>query len=236
MSPEDALDVAQGEVERWRLERLTHLKANADPDPATAFFVLAWDTFRAPTFDYDEALRLARAVGVDLDRDLTGRLVHKSGSNLTLWDSTRRAATGALGPADGSRGMIDALHYAAHAARSRSLTAAREALDRAGVSEEPRFVTALEAVLEVLPLSPDITGAKLASDPRAAGNDFQALYELSRLAYGSRVDEPDQLALWRSARGGRCGRSRCRIAAVGVGAPPTGAVAGEVMACNHWWA
>ena len=200
VSPEDALDVARREVKRWRLERLTHLKANADLDPATAFFVLAWDTFRAPTFDYDEALRLARAVGVDLDRHLTGRLVHKSGSNLTLWDSARRAATGALGPADGSRGMIDALHHAAHAARSRSLTAARELLDRAGVGEEPRFVTALEAVLEVLPLSPDITGAKLTGDARAAGDDFQALYELSRLAYSDRVDEPDQLALWRSVR------------------------------------
>ena len=200
VSPEDALDVARREVKRWRLERLTHLKANADLDPATAFFVLAWDTFRAPTFDYDEALRLARAVGVDLDRDLTGRLVHKSGSNLTLWDSTRRAATGSLGPADGSRGMIDALHHAAHAARTRSLTAARELLERAGVGEEPRFVTALEAVLEVLPLSPDITGAKLTGDVRAAGDDFQALYELSRLAYSDRVDEPDQLAFWRSAR------------------------------------
>ena len=200
VSPEDALDVARREVKRWRLERLTHLKANADLDPVTAFFVLAWDTFRAPVFDYDEALRLARAVGVDLDRDLTGQLVHKSGSNLTLWDSTRRAATGALGPADGSRGMIDTLHHAAHAARSRSLTAARELLDRTGVGEDPRFVAALEAVLEVLPLSPDITGAKLTGDARAAGDDFQALYELSRLAYSDRVDEPDQLAFWRSAR------------------------------------
>ena len=200
VTPEDALDVARREVKRWRLERLTNLKTNADLDPATAFFVLAWDTFRAPAFDYDEALRLARAIGVDLDRDLNGRLVHKSGSNLTLWDSTRRAATGALGPADGSRGMIDALHHAAHAARSRSLTAARELLDRAGVAEEPRFVTALEAVLEVLPVSPDITGTKLTGDARAAGDDFKVLYELSRLAYSDRVDEPDQLALWRSAR------------------------------------
>ncbi len=199
VTPEDALDVARREVKRWRLERLTRLKANADLDPATAFFVLAWDTFRAPVFDYDEALRLARAVGVDLDRELAGRLAQKSGSKLTLWDSARRAATGALGPADGSRGMIDALHHAAHAARSKSLAAARELLDRAGVGEDPRFVTALEAVLEVLPLSPDITGAKLTGDVRAAGDDFQALYQLSRLAYGDRVDEPDQLTLWRSA-------------------------------------
>ena len=51
-TPEDALDVARREVKRWRLEQLTHLKANADLDPATAFFVLAWDAFRAPAFAY----------------------------------------------------------------------------------------------------------------------------------------------------------------------------------------
>ena len=158
VTPEDALDVARREIKRWRLERLTRLTPNTDLDPTTAFFVLAWDTFRAPIFDYDEALRLARAVGIDLDRELTGRLAGKSGSKLTLWDSTRRAATGVLGPADGSRGMIDALHHAANAARSKSLTAARELLDRTGVDQDPRFFAALEAVLEVLPMSPEITG------------------------------------------------------------------------------
>ena len=196
VTPEDALDVARREVKRWRLERLTHLKANADLDPTTAFFVLAWDTFRAPVFDYDEALRLSRAVGVDLDRDLTGRLAKKSGSNLTLWDSARRAATGALGPVDGSRGMIDALHHAAHMTRVKSLTAARELLNRAGVDQDPRFFAALEATLEVLPMSPDITGIRLTGDVEAASNDFDALYKLSRLAYSDQVDEPDQLTLW----------------------------------------
>ena len=198
VTPEDALDVARREVKRWRLERLTHLKANADLDPATAFFVLAWDTFRAPVFDYDEALRLARAVGVDLDRDLTGRLAHKSGSHLMLWDSVRRAATGSLGPADGSRGMIDALHHAASVARSKSLAAARELLEQAGVDQDPRFFAALEAVLEVLPMSPSITGIRLTGDAAAAGDDFEALYKLSRLAYSDQVAEPDQLTLWRS--------------------------------------
>ncbi len=199
VTPEDALDVARREVKRWRLERLTRLTPDADLDPATAFFVLAWDTFRAPAFDYDEALRLARAVGIDLDRDLTGRLAHKSGSKLTLWDSARRAAKGVLGPADGSRGMIDALHHAAHAARGKSLAEARKLLDRAGVDRDPRFFAALEAVLEVLPMSPGVTGMRLVGDDlRAAGNDFEALYNLSRLAYGEQVGEPDQLALWRT--------------------------------------
>ena len=85
-TPEDALDVARREVKRWRLEQLTHLKANADLDPATAFFVLAWDAFRAPAFAYDEALMLARAVGADLDGDIVGRLAEKKGSDIHLWD------------------------------------------------------------------------------------------------------------------------------------------------------
>ena len=199
VTPEDALEVARREVTRWRLKQLTNLKPNANLDSTTAFFVLAWHTFRAPVFDYDEALRLARAVGIDLDRELTGRLAGKSGSKLTLWDSARRADTGVLGPPDGSRGMIDALHHAANAARRKSLAAARELLDQTNVAQDPRFFAALEAVLEVLPMSPEVTGVTLKGDDlRAAGNDFEALYNLTRLAYSDQVDEPDQLTLWRS--------------------------------------
>ena len=68
VTPEDALDAARREVKNWRLQQLTHMKARTDLDPLTSFYVLAWDAFRAPKFDYDEALRLARAVGVDLDK------------------------------------------------------------------------------------------------------------------------------------------------------------------------
>ncbi len=90
VTPEDALDVARREVKRWRLEQLTHLKANVDLDPATAFFVLAWDAFKAPVFSFDEALRLARATGADLDREIVGRLALKKSANVQLWDSERR--------------------------------------------------------------------------------------------------------------------------------------------------
>ena len=195
-TPEDALDAARREVKRWRLEQLTHLKANADLDPATAFFVLAWDAFKAPKFSYDEALRLGRAVGVDLDKDIVGRLAEKKGSDILLWDSARRAAKGALGPADGSRGMIDAIHHAANMARVRSLSAAQEMLAKALVDREQRFFAALEAVLEVLPVSQAFTGIKLEGGAAASGSDFEALYNLVRLAYGDQIDEPEQLKLW----------------------------------------
>ena len=200
-TPEDALDAARREVKRWRLEQLTHLKANADLDPATAFFVLAWDAFKAPIFSYDEALRLARAVGVDLDGDIVGRLANKKGSDIRLWDSSWRAAKGALGPADGSRGMIDAIHHAANMARVRSLAAAQEMLANALVDREPRFFAALEAVLEVLPVPQAFTGIKLEGEAAASGSDFEALYHLARLAYRDEIDEPAQLKLWQDDDG-----------------------------------
>ena len=195
-TPEDALGAARREVKRWRLEQLTHLKANADLDPATAFLVLAWDAFKAPMFSYDEALRLARAVGIDLDNDIIGRLAEKKGAHILLWDSARRAAKGALGPVDGSRGMIDAIHHAAHMARVRTLSAAQELLATARVDQEPSFFAALEAVLEVLPVSKAFSGIELEGDVAASGSDFEALYNLSRLAYSDEIDEPKQLKLW----------------------------------------
>jgi adenine-specific DNA methylase len=201
VTPEDALDAARKEVKRWRLDQLSHQKARAELDPITSFFVLAWDAFKAPAFDYDEALRLARAVGVDLDKDIVGHLAEKKGSDIHLWDSARRAAKGALGPADGSRGMIDAIHHGAHAARTRTLAAARELLERARIDQDARFYTSLQAVLEVLPVSKAFSGIDLAGDVLEQSNDFEVLENLRRLAFAEQVDKPVQLLLFEGAAG-----------------------------------
>ena len=120
----------------------------------------------------------------------------KKGSDIHLWDSARRAAKGTLGPADGSHGMIDAVHHAANMARIRTLAAAREMLEGALVEEDPRFIAALEAVLEVLPVSTTWTGISLEGEAESAAGDFEALYNLARLAYRDEIDEPEQLKLW----------------------------------------
>ncbi len=199
-APEDALETARREVKQWRLERLTHRKARADLDPLTSWFVLAWDAFKAPQFPYDEALRLARVCGVDLDADVVRVLAEKKASNLVMWDSAIRAAKGALGPADGSRAMIDALHHAAYAARNRSLESARDLLEKAGIVGDPALHTALEAVLEVLPVSSKFTGIEDAKGAVAeAASDFEALEMLRRLAFTEQVDEPAQLELWKDS-------------------------------------
>lgn len=199
VTPEDALDAARQEVKRWRLDQLGQKQGRAELDPLTSFFVLAWDSFRAPVFPYDEALRLARAVGVDLDTQVVGVLGEKAGSDLRLWDSARRAAKSALGAPDGSRAMLDALHHAAHAARTKTLAAAKEALDTRGLLTEPAFRQALQLVLEVLPVGRDFSGVALDGDLAAASGDFDALENLRRLALVGQVPEPKQLALWADA-------------------------------------
>ncbi|MDP1578911.1 MAG: DUF1156 domain-containing protein [Candidatus Didemnitutus sp.] len=196
VTPEDALNAARREVKSWRLEQLTHKKAQAELDPRTSWFVLAWDAFQAPVFPYDEALRLARAVGVDLDADIVGHLAEKKGSDLILWDSSQRAAKHALGAPDGSQGMIDALHHAANQARTRTLDAGRELLEKAGVVSDAGFAPALLAVLEVLPISRAFGAPDVLDSCEGAASDFEALEKLRRLAFSERVDAPRQLELW----------------------------------------
>lgn len=195
--PEDALNAARREVKAWRLAQLASAKAQADMDGPTAFYVLAWDAFKAVSFPYDEALRLARAVGVDLETQVIGRLAEKKASDIKLWDSATRIAKGAIGAADGSRGMIDALHHAAHVMRTRGAEAAQEILKDAGVAQEDEFKVALEALLEVLPPSKTFSGIESDKAVKPAADDFDALETLRRIAYESEIGEPQQLELYR---------------------------------------
>lgn len=195
VSPEDALDAARREVKAWRMEKLTSGSRRSQLDPLTEWFVLAWDAFQAPQFPYDEALRLARVVGLDLDKDVVGVLAEKKTSDLILWDSSTRATKGKLGAPDGTKSWIDAIHHCAHRARSIDLNAAKQLLDDNGLANSPSFLTALEAVLEVLPLSARYTGFDPVKAAAPAASDFEALENLRRLALAEQVPAPKQLEL-----------------------------------------
>lgn len=193
--PEDALNAARREVKAWRLAQLADRRASRDMDPATAWVALAWDAFRAPQFAYDEGLRLARAVGLDMAQ-VVGRIAEKKGSDLKLWDSATRVAKGVLGPANGSRGMIDALHHAAHTARKQSVEAARDMLEINGLLEDDEFKVALEVMLEVLPPSKTFSGIEADEAVKPAADDFDALEKLRRIVYGDEIGAPRQLSLY----------------------------------------
>lgn len=194
-TPEDVLEVARREVKEWRLHQLASVERPSRLDPLTEWFVLAWDAFKAPKFPYDEALRLARVVGLDLDRDVVRKLAEKKSSDLILWDSETRVASGSIGPASGSVAMIDAIHHLAYAARSRNLNSAREVLEKSGLQADPGFLMAFETVLEVLPRSKNFGGLDPTAALKPAADDFEALEQLRRLVLSKEIDEPTQVEL-----------------------------------------
>lgn len=196
ITPEDALVTARVEVKKWRLSQLSHVQRNAELDNLTSWFVLAWDAFEAPIFPFDEANKLAKVCGVDIDRDVVGKLAEKKGSDLVLWDSVTRAAKGTLGLPDGRDSMMDALHHLSRIARTISLESANELLARHALAAEPTFLTALEAVLEVLPVGKAWSGFDLPDAAEGSGADFDALENLRRLALAEKVAEPEQLKIW----------------------------------------
>ena len=204
-TPEDALDAARREVKRWRLEQLTHVGADTDLDPATRVLRTRLGTRsgrrRSPT---TKRCNLAAPSAWTWNGTSWDGLAEKKSSDLLLWDSSRRAAKGALGQPDGSRGMIDAIHHAANRARGRSLADAREMLSTAQIDSEPHFFTALEAVLEVLPVPEAFSGVDL--EGAAAGRRQRLRGAVPSGA--TRLPRPDRRA---AATGAVAGRRRLHL-------------------------
>jgi putative DNA methylase len=189
VTPEDALEAARREVKQWRMEQLATVKRQHHLDALTEWYVLAWDAFRAPKFPADEALKLARVVGLDFDQEVKNVACAVSGEDVTLWDSHTRVtknklATGPEAP------MLDRLHEAAYTVRFQNTEAARNRLDSLRLLDDPTLMTALEALLNVLP--PVAPRGKKKPDPtlEGAASDFEALEKLRRLAFAEKVPEP----------------------------------------------
>lgn len=195
VQPEDALEAARDEVKRWRMEQLATVKRKHHLDPLTEFFVLAWDAFKAPRFPVDEALKLARVVGLDFDQQVKNQVCEVKNSDVILWDSKTRKAKGKLGPM-GDSCMLNTLHQAAAIVRDQNTGAAMKAIEDNGLLEDPTLLTALEALLNVLPAVANLDKSpKLEAHLAAASSDFEALEKLRRLAFAEQVPEPAQQAL-----------------------------------------
>lgn len=187
--PEDALEAARREVKNWRLTQLATVSRQHHLDPLTEWYMLAWDTFRAPRFDADEALKLARVIGLDFDQQVRNVVCEMKTDQVILWDSRTRHEKGKLGHV-GDEIMLDALHWVALTVRDQNTGAAKTLLDRANLSDDPTLKTALEAMLKVLPQR--ASGAALAG----FASDFECLEKLRHLAYEGDVPAPpEQLGL-----------------------------------------
>ncbi|MGA2699556.1 MAG: DUF1156 domain-containing protein [Isosphaeraceae bacterium] len=188
--PEDALDAARREVKRWRMEQLATVKRQHHLDPLTEWYILAWDAFKAPRFPVDEALKLARVVGLDFDQDIKNVVGEVKSSDMVLWDSSVRKAKGKLGPM-GDTCMLNTLHQAASIVREKNTGASKKAIEDHGLHDDATLLTTLEALLNVLPAVASTEKApKLEAHLAAASSDFAALEKLRKLAFAEQVPEP----------------------------------------------
>ncbi|MCC7235195.1 MAG: DUF1156 domain-containing protein [Bryobacterales bacterium] len=188
--PEDALEAARREVKQWRMEQLATVKRQHHLDALTEWYVLAWDAFRAPRFPSDEALKLARVVGLDFDQDVKKVVCEVKGDDVILWDSVTRHRNGSLRHVS-DECMLDTLHWAAKTGREQNTGAARNLIEEARLIGDPTLLTAMEALLNVLPPGAASAGRKK-PDANLAGaaNDFEALERLRKLAFAETVPAP----------------------------------------------
>src|SRR5690606_16303500 len=94
LRPEEALDVAREEVIHLQRNRL--VSDQVEFDPYTDWWLLAWDTFEAREFPFDEARKLALAVsGVDVDDLARAKIVGKKSGTVEMLDPASRRRRGA---------------------------------------------------------------------------------------------------------------------------------------------
>ncbi|MCY4120689.1 MAG: hypothetical protein OXG72_07185, partial [Acidobacteria bacterium] len=159
LRPEEALDVARAEVVRRQRARL--VGRESEFDPVTDFSVLAWSTFGARRFPFDEARRLALAVGgLEIDELTRRRIVTARSGTVELVEPRarlRRGASEATGGVDLARLsfglLIDAAHTALYIVGEDGPAAAKRWLDARDLAGDERFTDCLQALVSAVPRS-----------------------------------------------------------------------------------
>ena len=155
--PEEALSVARAEV--LRRERMRLVGHDIEFDPLTDFTLLAWSTFGAREFPYDEARKLALSISdLDLDNVESAKLVTAAKGSVRLAEPRlrlRRETDAHLPGIDRSRTVVgvwvDAIHTAAYITAQDGPGAAKRWLDERDLSENAVFESCLQAFVRALP-------------------------------------------------------------------------------------
>jgi hypothetical protein len=125
-------------------------------DPVTDWYLMAWADFGAEQFPYDEARKLAMALGVDLDKTIMAgkRLVTKKGEFIVLQTPVQRRRKGVV---DDEvmvfESSIDAAHTAMMVYAEDGAGACDAFLRRSGLRNDGTFRALLQALLNAIPRS-----------------------------------------------------------------------------------
>lgn len=157
LKPGEALDLARQEVVNLRKQGLL-LGRSVEFDPVTDWYLMAWDAFRAQEFPAGEALKLALALGLDLEKDLVKdkRLVKKKSASVVLnLPGVRRKKGMVDEDAETFPHLIDALHTAMMIYDEDGSKACQVFVDRQGLRTDSRVKALVQAMMEAIPTTRD---------------------------------------------------------------------------------
>lgn len=161
LRPDEALQVAQEEVVRLQRSRL--VSTEIEYDAITDWWLVAWDMFGAREFPFDEARKLAFAVGgVDIDDLVRGKVLAKKSGSVELVPPrtrVRRDAESELPGVNRDRASfpvaLDALHTALYVVDLDGISAARAWLEQRQLTSDPRFESLVAAAVRAVPRTRD---------------------------------------------------------------------------------
>ena len=154
LQPEEALSIARSEVFSLQREGLLDGRS-ANWDPATDWYLLAWKSFAARQFSYDEARKMAMAHGADAD-ELRNRhkLLSRKGASVSLLEPSEREGRDHVNPeAVTFPRMIDALHTAMWLYETEGDQRCRRFLQGAGLITDSDFNSLVRAAINAIPRS-----------------------------------------------------------------------------------
>ena len=152
LEPEEALSIARREVFSLQRDGLLDGRS-ANWDPATDWYLLAWKSFGAREFTYDEARKMAMAHGTDADElRKRHRLLSRKGGSVALLDPSQRAGRDHVNPdAVTFPRLIDALHTAMWVYDLEGDQACRQFLSGTGLISDSDFNSLVRAAINAIP-------------------------------------------------------------------------------------
>jgi putative DNA methylase len=157
VEPKAAFEEVRQAIVEYRLQNLLEGKDFNGIDPLTQWYLLAWDTFEAREFPFDEARQLALAVGGFDVSDLVKKhklLDSASGSCklLTPEQRLKKRAFSVIDTEFSARYLVDGLHAIITLYQEEGNTEpARRFLKNTGLVSNDLFMRTFEVALKVIP-------------------------------------------------------------------------------------
>lgn len=157
LRPEEALDIAREEV--VRLQRTRIVGREVQIDDHSDFVMIAWETFKAAQFPFDEARRLALAVGgLDIDELARAKVLEKKSGTVRLLSPKERRRRGGDDTSTGVRidaskfdFMNDALDTVLYVAAEDGMSEAKVFMDRLSLTSDQRFLAYVQGMANAMP-------------------------------------------------------------------------------------